>query len=97
MCSPTSASTHTPFRSYPWFNELIDQPTALVVNPPLFPIGNHFSHYVDLGLSVFGNVPCDLPRKVVGDALAMSLGSGVVHVFQGWVLTIVSILCIIGH
>lgn len=75
MSSPTLASTHTTFASYPWFNEVIDQPNAPVVNPPPFYVGNHSSHSVDLGLGVFGSVPCDLPREVVLDALIMSLRS----------------------
>ena len=33
LSSPSVASTHTPSTSYSWFNDIIDQPTALVVNP----------------------------------------------------------------
>ena len=46
-------------------------------------MGNHSSHSIDLGLSVFGSVPCDLPREVVWDALAMSLGSRSSASFSG--------------
>jgi len=71
LSSPPLASTHTSAASYSWLNDMIDQPTAHVVNPPpLFSVANHSSHSVDLGLSVFGGVPCDLPREVVRDALA---------------------------
>ena len=57
---------------------------SLVIDPsPLFLMGNHSSHSIDLGLSVFGSVPCDLPREVVWDALAMSLGSRSSASFSG--------------
>ena len=46
-------------------------------------MGNHSSHSVDLGLGVFGGVPCDLLREVVRDALAMSLGSRSSTSFSG--------------
>ena len=77
------ASTHTPSTSYSWFNDLIDQPTAPMVNPPLFSVGGHSSHSADLGLGVLGDVPCDLPREVVRDALAMSLGARTSASFSG--------------
>jgi len=36
---------------------MIDQPTALVVNPPpVFSAGNHSSHSANLGLAVLGGV-----------------------------------------
>ena len=92
MSSSTLASVHTPSPSvsFPLFNELIEQPnelieqpTSLVVNPPLFPMGNHSSHSVDLCLGVFGSVPCDLPREVIRDSLAMSLESRTNASFSG--------------
>ena len=49
-----------------------------MVNAPssLFTIGNHtsFSPH-NWGLDVCGVVPCDLPREVVRDAIAMSVSS----------------------
>lgn len=67
---------HISSASLPWFDELLHQPPSLVVNssPYLFSMGNHSSHSVELGLGVFGSVPCDFPREVVRDALAMNLG-----------------------
>jgi len=101
LSSPPLASIHTPSTSYSWLNDMIGQPTAVVVNPPLFSVGNHSTHSVDLGLGVFGGVPCDLPREVVWDALAMSLGSPRSASSSGKVdnrCERVSILCImIGH
>ena len=76
LSSPPLASTHSPGASYSRLNDMIDQPTALVFNPPpLFSVGNHSSYSVDLRLGVFGGVLCDLPTEVVRDALAISLGS----------------------
>ena len=57
LSSSPLASTHTPSTSYSWLNDMIDQPTALMVNPPLFSAGNHSSHSVYLSLSVFCNAP----------------------------------------
>ena len=65
-------------RSVPWLYEEKDQAHSLVVNAPssLFTIGNHSSlspHNWKLDLC--GGVPCDLPRQLVRDAIAMSVSS----------------------
>jgi len=59
----------------PWLNNLLEQPSSLVVNPPLLSMEDRGFHPVNLGVGVYGSVPCDLPREVVRDALAISLGS----------------------
>ena len=75
LSSSNLASVHTPLASLPWFNDLLDQPTSLVVNPLLFFFsGKSLLSSCRFGLGVFGNVPCDLPRKVVRDALTINLG-----------------------
>lgn len=55
-----------------------------MVNPPVFYVRSH-SYSTYLGLGVLGGVPCDLPREVVRDALAMSLGARSSASFSGMV------------
>ena len=37
-------------------------------------MGNHSAHVFELGLGVFGSVPCDFPGEVVRDALVINFG-----------------------
>ena len=64
--------------SLPWLFEEKDQATSLLVNAPssVFSMGNHASlSPYSWGLDLCGSVPCDLPREVVRDAIAMSVSS----------------------
>ena len=81
--SSNLVSVHTPSASLPWLNNLLDQPTSLVVNPPFLSIEHRDFQPVNLGLGVYGSVPCDLPKEVVRDALAISLGSQSSASFSG--------------
>ena len=57
------------------FDNLLDQSTSMVFNPTIFSVESHYSLPVDLNLGIYGNFPCDLPRVVVRDALAVNLGT----------------------
>ena len=72
--SSNLVSVHSPSASLPRLNNLLDQPTFLVINPPFLSMEDRDFHPVNLGSSVYGSVPCDLPGEVVRDALAISLG-----------------------
>jgi len=54
---------------------MLDQSTSVVVNPAILLVGSQYSLLVDLDLGVYGSIPCDLPREVVRDALAVNLGA----------------------
>lgn len=66
------------FQSLPWLSEETDQPSPLKVcsSSSLFSLGNQSLLSVhNWGLDLCGSVPCELPREVVCDALALSVGS----------------------
>jgi len=56
-------------------NNMLDHSTSMVVNPAILSVGSQYSLPADLELGVYGSVPCDLPREVVRDALAVNLGA----------------------
>lgn len=64
--------------SLPWLFEEKDQSRSCVVNAPfsLFSMGNQTSlSKHNWGLDLCGGVPCELPREVVRDAIAMTVSS----------------------
>jgi len=52
MSSPNLVLVHTPTTSLPCFNNLLDQPPSLVVNPPLLSLEDRDFHPVNLGLGL---------------------------------------------
>jgi len=73
--STSTVSVQAPSSPLPWLSNMLEQPSSMVVNPPLLSVEDRDFHPVNLGVGVYGNVPCDLPREVVRYALAISLDS----------------------
>ena len=75
LYSSNVVPVHTPSVSLAGFNNLLDQSTSVVGNPAIFSVGSQYSLSIDLDLGIYGSVPCDLPREVVWDTLAVNLGT----------------------
>ena len=73
--STSTASVHPPYSTFPWLNNMLEQPSSLTVSSSLVAVEDRGCPPVNLDVGVYGSDPGVLSREVVRDALAINVGS----------------------